>query len=584
MARKWRFARHDEAVIRNLASALRVSPLLAQVLIGRGYPDSERAIRFLNSRLSDLHSPEQLPGIPAAADRLVDAVRQKRRITIYGDYDVDGMTATSLLWHCLQLCGASVDYYIPSRLEEGYGLNCEALAQLHSEDPGRLVVSVDCGITSVKEAALAREIGLELIITDHHHMNSDLPDAAVLVHPRLPGSAYPFGDLCGAGVSFKLAWAVCQRLGDGAKASPEMREFLKRAVVLAAIGTIADVVPLVDENRAIVRYGLAGMKDLSSVGLKALLQVSGLAEKQQFAADDVGFSLAPRLNAAGRLGQARLAVELLTTEDPARAQSLAAYLDQLNKNRQTVERKIFKQAREQAEAHPEWLAQPALVLSDHEWHPGVIGIVASRIAEHFHKPAILISIDLATGIGQGSGRSIGLVDLHAALHGSAEHLLGFGGHSAAAGLRIPHDRIDDFRAQLVAFLERGGPVSNEPRELHIDAEVRLADVTHKAIRELDQLGPFGQENPQPIFAATHVELAHPAATMGEGGRHLNVQFQQFGTRLRAIAFGHGDWAEELNRVNGPVAISFAPMVNEFRGRANVELKLIDWQPAESIAS
>ena len=240
MPKPWRFAPHDAAAVRDLSRQLRLPALVAEVLTARGYTSGAAASTFLQARLMDLHEPDLMPNLAEAADRVVDAVRSKRRITIYGDYDVDGVTATSLLWHCLRLAGATVDYYIPHRLEEGYGLNCEAIRQLHEEDPRRLVITVDCGICSVAEAALARELGLELIITDHHEMGAELPPAVCLVHPRLPGSQYPFGQLCGAGVAFKLAWGICQRLGDGKKASPSMREFLMSAVGLAAIGTVAD--------------------------------------------------------------------------------------------------------------------------------------------------------------------------------------------------------------------------------------------------------------------------------------------------------------------------------------------------------
>jgi single-stranded-DNA-specific exonuclease len=275
MHRIWRIAAHDEGIVRDFSARLRVSPLLAQVMVARGCTTIDAATRHLAKKLVDLHDPESLPGVSTAADRIVAAVQAGRRITVYGDYDVDGVTSTTLLWHCLQLAGATVDYYIPSRLEEGYGLNCEALRQLHSEDPSRLLISVDCGITSHAEAALARELGLELIITDHHQFADSIPEDTVVVHPRLPGG-YPFGDLCGVGVAFKLAWAICARLGDGKKASPRMREFLLSAIGLAAIGTIADVVPLVDENRILVHFGLASLVERSNPGLKALLRLPTL--------------------------------------------------------------------------------------------------------------------------------------------------------------------------------------------------------------------------------------------------------------------------------------------------------------------
>ena len=580
MTRNWRYEQHDQALIGDLCREMRVSPLLAQVLIARGYSNSELAHKFIHSKLTDLHDPEQMPGISEAADLVVQALKDQRRITIYGDYDVDGMTSTSILWHCLSLSGGQVDYYIPSRLEEGYGLNCDAIRELHQEDPNRLLISVDCGITSVQEAELANELGLDLIVTDHHQMADALPPAKVLVHPRLPESQYPFGELCGAGVSFKLAWAICQRLGDGTKASPKMREFLKSAVCLAAIGTIADVVPLVDENRALVRYGLAGLNELASPGLKALIKVCGIENNKSYTASDVGYSIGPRLNAAGRLGQARLAVELLTTEDEERAAQLADYLDQLNKNRQTVERRIFKRAKEIVEEHPEWEEHSAIVLADEDWHPGVIGIVANRVAEHFNKPAFLIALDGATKIGQGSGRTSGRVDLHSAMMACEELLEGCGGHKAAAGLRIHADRVDDFRERFSAYVSEHHDDEELIEDLNIDAEVLLSDVTYRAIQELNMLGPFGQENPSPVFASGQVELAKPAATMGEGDRHLNVQFQQNGTQIRAIAFGRGEWAEELNQVGGAVTISFEPMINSFRGRESVELRLLDWKAHE----
>ena len=380
MNRVWQVANFDAGNVKSLCSRLKVTALVAQVLAARGYSELASAEKFLAKKLGTLHDPEQLPGVPEAADRIVSAVQAGRRITIYGDYDVDGVTSTSLLWHCLQLCGAKVDYYIPSRLEEGYGLNCDAIRKLHQEEPTRLLVSVDCGIGSCEEAKLAKELGLELIISDHHQFGASLPDA-VLVHPRLPGN-YPFGELCGVGVAFKLAWAICSRLGDGKRASPRMREFLLSAIGLAAIGTIADVVPLVDENRVIVHFGLASLLDRSNPGLKELLRVSKVLEKGTLQAEDIAFSIAPRINAAGRMGQARLAVELLTTSDTDRATALATYLDGLNKDRQSVERKILKQAKELVEEHAQWNTDRALVLSHPEWHPGVIGIVANRVAEH----------------------------------------------------------------------------------------------------------------------------------------------------------------------------------------------------------
>lgn len=582
MPKPWRFAPHDAAAVQELSRRLRLPALVAQVLVARGHNSQSAAETFLRSSLMSLHEPDLMPHLSEAADRIVAAVKSGRRITIYGDYDVDGVTATSLLWHCLRLANATVDYYIPHRLEEGYGLNCDAIRQLHDEDRNRLVVTVDCGIASIEEAALARELGLELIVTDHHEMAAELPPANCLVHPRLPGSMYPFGQLCGAGVAFKLAWGICARLGDGKKASPAMREFLMSAVGLAAIGTVADCVPLVDENRVLVKYGLGSLVERCSLGMKTLLQVSGLGEKKELTADDIGFTIGPRINAVGRLGQARLAVELLTTDNRERASALAKYLDELNQQRQTVERKILKQAKEMLAENPAWQDSPALVLAHEEWHPGVIGIVASRVAEQFEKPAILISLSRQDRLGHGSGRSFARFDLHKGLTACAHHLKSFGGHQAAAGLKIDTDRIDAFRAEFCEHIARTHEVTTSDREVAIDAEVRLADLTYQAVTMLSKLGPFGRENPKPIFAAARCELAEPPRKIGEGERHLSLRLRHYGTVMRAVCFGAGDWADEIAAVGGPISVCFAPTINSYNGYENVELRLIDWRADETL--
>ncbi len=582
MPRTWRYASHDEAQVSELSRQLRLPALVAQVLVARGYETADSARDFLDAKITDLHDPSLLPGVPEAVERVMAAIADKRRITVYGDYDVDGVTATSILWHCLKLADVNVDYYIPSRLEEGYGLNRDAIRQLHADDPDRLLITVDCGIASVEEARLAKELGLELIITDHHQMADSLPEAACLVHPRLPGTDYPFGELCGAGVALKLAWGVCQKLGDGKKASPSMREFLKQAVGLAALGTVADVVPLVGENRVIVRYGLSSLIERPSPGMTALMKVAGVESGRALQSEDVGFSLAPRINAAGRLGQARLAVELLTTQDADRAKALADYLDELNKNRQTVERRTFKEAKAMVKDHPEWDDQAALVLANHDWHPGVIGIVASRVCEQFEKPAILLSFSHQDDVAGGSGRTFAGFDLHAGLTACAEHLVTFGGHQAAAGVKIEKTNIDAFRDAFSAYVAENHDVTDTDLELHVDAEVRLADLTHRAVTQIDGLGPFGSENQRPVFSATRVDLAEPPKRMGGGERHLSLRVRHYGTTLRAVAFGKGDWADEIAAVDGPISISFAPNINRFRGQENVELRLIDWHPGTEI--
>ena len=336
MAKRWRIHSHDPDRIETLRRALGIPGVVAQLLICRGIHDPAEARRFLDSKLADLRDPNLLPGCLPAAERIYQVIRQGGRIVIYGDYDVDGMTGTALLRQCLHLLGANVGYYVPHRIDEGYGLNHEAVRRLAAEKT-QLLVTVDCGIASLAAAETARECGLELIVTDHHEPESRLPYATAIVHPRLPGHAYPFHGLSGSGVALKLAWALCQQAAGARKVAPAMRDFLVQAVGLAALGTVADVVPLVDENRILVRHGLASLRQSPTIGLAALMKIAGLADKPCLDAEDIAFALAPRLNAAGRLGQAQLGVELLITDQPQRAAELAAYLDGLNNSRQTLE-------------------------------------------------------------------------------------------------------------------------------------------------------------------------------------------------------------------------------------------------------
>jgi single-stranded-DNA-specific exonuclease len=355
-----------------------------------------------------------------------------------------------------------------------------------------------------------------------------------------------------------------------------MREFLVEAVSLAAIGTIADVVPLLDENRILVRHGLSILPERASCGLKAIFETAEISGRKSIEAEDIGFAVAPRLNAAGRLGQARLAVELLTTENPERAAVLSEYLNGLNRERQTVERRIFKQAKELVAKNPEWSEHPAFVLAHRDWHAGVIGIVASRVAEHYERPTILISLGREDGVGQGSGRSFAGFDLHAGLAACSDQLLTFGGHSAAAGLKIHRDRIDDFRDCFRQFVVENHDVSDRDLEQKIDAEIRLADLTHQTVKQIDRLGPFGQGNRRPVFSTSKVELVEPPKKMGQGERHLSLRVRHYGHVMRAIAFGKADWADQMIKVDGPISICFSPKINRFRGYESVELELIDW--------
>jgi single-stranded-DNA-specific exonuclease len=392
-AKIWHLLPHDSHAIDSLAQSLRVSPIVAQLLLNRQISEPQAAKRFLASTLSGLHEPELLPGMADAVERLLAAVGDQRRICVYGDYDIDGVTGTAILLTCLTLLGGNVEFHVPNRLEHGYGLNSATLRTL-AEHGVKLVVTVDCGIASAAEAEEARRLGLELIITDHHEPRGGLPGADVLIHPRIAngtnGAApYPFGGLCGARVAFKLAWALCKKHCGGAKVTEPLREFLLDAVALAAMGTVADVVPLFEENRILVKHGLARLKEKPTLGLGALLRIAKLDGKVKLLAGDVGYSLAPRINAAGRLGGADCAVELLMTRSSERATELAEHLENQNQERQQLERRILFEARTLA---GQFSHLPALVLADAEWHPGLIGIVASRLVDEYARPVLMIAL------------------------------------------------------------------------------------------------------------------------------------------------------------------------------------------------
>ncbi len=577
MAKRWRIHPHDSDRIAALSRAAGVPPVVAQLLICRGLTDPVAANEFLAPKLSALRDPNELPNCTRAAELIHQAVAAGRRIVIYGDYDVDGVTGAALLWQCLKLLGADVGYYIPHRIDEGYGLNDEAIRLLASQK-AQLIVTVDCGIASHQESLTARQCGLELIVTDHHEPGPELPEAAAIVHPRLPGHAYPFGQLSGSGVAFKLAWALCQQASGAKKVSQRMRDFLVQATGLAAMGTVADVVPLVDENRVLVHHGLKSLRQNPTLGLATLMKLTELDTKRELAAEDIGFTLGPRINAAGRLGQAQLAVELLVTDRPNRAEELAQYIDQLNGTRQSLQRSILLAANKQAKSQFNPVDDPALVLADRGWHPGVIGIVAGRLADMHHRPVVLISWDeMGVKPGVGSARSVPGFNLHAALASCSEHLISHGGHAAAAGLKIEEAELDQFRA---AFCEiASAEISHENRvaELTIDAETPLSALTLKTVEQMEQVAPFGQANPRPLLCTSGVTLAEPPRPIGSGGHHISLKLVQHGVTLRAVAFGGGEWAEQLAELTEPIDIAFRPVVNTFRGRRNVELHLVDWR-------
>lgn len=575
MTPHWRLRPHNSAEIDALSRAADVHPLLAQLLLNRGIHEPTQAKAFLEARRDGLHDPAGLSGVVEAAERISSAVRDREKIVIYGDYDVDGVCGTSVLWACLKLAGAhDVEYYIPHRVEEGYGLNAEALRYLALERGARLIITVDCGITAVAEAQLARELGVDLIVTDHHTIGPELPDATVVVHPRHPDGSYPFGDLCGCGVAFKLAWQVCKGFGDGKKASPHLRDFLLRSLNLVALATIADVVPLGGENRIFVRHGLRGMSSDPSVGLRALLEVSGCLGRERLNSGVLGFQLAPRINAAGRLEKAMAAVAMLTTDDEAEAKALAQSLDECNTRRQEVERTIVAEAHAMLDAAGGLGERGAIVLGREGWHAGVIGIVAGRLAEIYHRPTIIVA--LSSPHAQGSARSVPGFDLVEALRSCSEGLTAFGGHAAAAGLKLPPGEFAGFAERFDQHCRTRLSPEQRRKELLIDAEVPLGVLTTRVVEAIDALEPYGVGNPRPLLLAERVTMVGEPRLVGERKNHMQLRFSQGNVTLKGIAWSMAQRAKEIPP-GTPCSVVFHPSINEWNGRREVQLEIKDFQ-------
>lgn len=567
-----------------------LEPVVGRLLRARGFSEPEDVRTFLEPRLTGLHPPEAMPGLDAAAARLLEALDRRETIAIYGDYDVDGVAATAILFHTLAMIDPALvpenrlRTYVPHRLDEGYGLNADALARL-ADEGARVVVTVDCGVTAIEEAARARALGLDLIITDHHLLPPDgaRPDAVAIVHPRLgaPGAAaYPFPDLCGAGVAFKLAWRLAV-LAHGSDRLPEnQREILLDLLALTGLATITDVVPLRGENRILARFGLGRVKHTRLVGLRAVLEASGLAG-QHVGSEEAGFTIGPRLNACGRMGHAADAVELLTTAGPERAMEIALALNNANTKRRSTERRIFEQACEMAEeAGMTDGSRRAIVLARDGWHPGVVGIVCSRLVGRFSRPAILLCHD--EDRRKGSGRSVDGFDLHGALSECAEHLESFGGHEMAAGLAARADRLEGFVEAFTQVAARG--VSDEMLvpSLSIDCEACLSELTPRAIEQIERLGPFGRANSTPRILVRGLTL-RGVESLGAHGRHLKLRVSGAGCEMRLVAWG---WGERTGALSQGMSIDAVvrPKINEWRGRRTVEPEVRDVRVAVEAAS
>ncbi len=577
-ARRW-IVRSPDPRAADLAAKLRTSPILAQILLNRGITEVDDAARFLRPSLTQLHAPALLANLPRAAERIAEAIRQRSRIVIFGDYDVDGITGTAILWHAIRLLGGDVGYYIPHRVEEGYGLKPEAMRAIRGKG-AELIISVDCGITAIEAVKAACDDGAEVIVSDHHEWTPDpatggalLPECHAVVHPRLPGhTPYPNPDLCGAGVALKLAWGVGLAMAGAEKVAADFRDFLVNATAMAALGTIADVVPLRGENRALAHFGLKHLVQSRLFGIQSLIASAGLAGKN-LDSEHVAFRLAPRLNACGRMGHARLAVELMTDADEKRSAEIAQFLGAQNVERQRTERSILDQAIEQIKANGfDRDDCRGIVLGSEKWHPGVIGIVASRIVDRYHRPTVLVA--MTNGHGAGSGRSIAGFNLAEALLACGDHLEHHGGHAMAAGLGMASARLESFRTAFIDHANQRVSVDQLQPTLEIDAEATLREMTLPLVLEMQRLGPFGQGNRQPILACRGVEATAPAKPMGTTAAHASFYARADGATLRCIGFSRGSLVEWV-RPGIRLDLAFVPIVNTYQNRQSVELHLRD---------
>jgi single-stranded-DNA-specific exonuclease len=562
--------------VETLVRELLVSPLFADILISRGFRDPALARAHLQTKLSDIEEPQVLKDMERAAQRLARAIRERESIVIYGDYDVDGMSGTALLLNFLTGAGADVSFYIPNRLKEGYSFNPEAIASILSRPrPPQVVITVDHGISAVEGIAQLAAAGVDVIVTDHHEPPAELPSAAhALVNPRQPDCPSRMKNLCGAAVAFKLAWATAVALNGQKRVQEEFREFLIDATCLVAIATIADVMPLEGENRVICRHGLQALSGRKHAGLRALLAVAKLDKEPSISARQVGFQLGPRLNAAGRLGMAELAIELLTTRDDARAHALAVSLDESNERRRAIERDMLAGILEHEDVKNSD-GSAGICLGARDWHPGVIGIAAARVADRCRVPVMICALNGEAG--RGSARTRGGVDLAQLMHELLPLVVSGGGHKGAAGCTITEEQFPAFRK---AFIERSRELlrSAPAEELAVDAEARFAQLGPHLVRELEGLAPHGAGNPIARFLIRNCHVLGPPRRVGRDASTLQFQLREGDQVLRAVAFGQGSRLPELMQ-GVPLDVVSELAFDDYRGEGEIQLRVVDFRPS-----
>jgi len=549
-----------------LVSALKIGEITAGILYRRGIVEELAGKEYIECLLASLPDPFLLPDMDKGVKRLARALEQEESIVIHGDYDVDGITGTALLVQGLRDLGGQVDYHIPLRLKDGYGLSGQALSAA-AQNGASLVISVDCGVSAVSEAALAQELGLDLIITDHHQPPDILPTACALINPQLPDCRFPFKSLAGVGVAFFLLVALRKHLRDNGFFSKHREPDLRLLLDLVALGTIADIVPLQGVNRTLTKVGLGLLNSSPRPGISCLQKVTGTRE---ISSGTVGFQLAPRLNAAGRLEDAALGVDLLLMDEGVPAMELAELLDGFNKQRQKIEKETFEQAVQQLEQPGGAQLSHAIVLADERWHPGVIGIVASRLVERYHRPSVLVALDGEQG--KGSARSIPGFHLYRALQTCGHVLSGYGGHEFAAGLSIESIKFPEFVQIFDAYAQKVLREDDLNPLVYFDEEICFEELSFELVKELELMQPFGAGNPEPVFVARRVR-ALGVETLKE--QHLRWKACQNGVVHPCIAFG---MAARMDELENEFDMLFTPSINEWRGRSSLQLRVKDIRP------
>lgn len=577
MNRPWKLHRPERERVQGLVRRHSVTEVIARILAARGHESGDETARHLEASLHALNDPLDLPDMEAATERIAQAVERRERILVHGDYDVDGVTGTVLLMRLFALIGADAVWHIPHRLNDGYSFGEHSVAKAR-ETGAKLVISVDNGTAARETIAQLAAIGVDTIVTDHHEPPlGELPRAVAIVNPKLPSSRYPFRELCGAGVAFKLAWGVAQRMSGARKVREDLKQFLIDAMSYVAVATVCDVVPLRHENRVLARHGFKALEGTANVGLRALLASCGLGENK-LVAEDVGFKVGPRLNAAGRLDSAALAVELLLCEDAARAKSLAERLGALNEERRRIESELCEQAYAQAQAYADVREHPVLVLAGQQWHQGVVGIVAARVTQRFQRPSLVIGLD--GDRGRGSARSVAGFDMLAAMHGAKDHFVRYGGHAQAAGCEVEAHKIDAVRS---AMRQRASELldgrTHEVQALWIDSEVGFEQLDESLMAELDRLEPFGAENEKPVLVSGDVRLAEPPRVIGQDRTHLILKLRRGNRVLKTLAFGMAARLPEL-QMGVPLHVVHTPRWNYFRGERSMELVLHDFRAGD----